>query len=129
MTRTKLLTILLLIASVSLVSFTVNEAVPMQRKNAGKAWWYSYYVNDPAKKIYITEVYNNDCYYCNNETSEAFKKWLIMNDYDHKASTLHIICLRDSKESSAKERRDETIYKYKQKDYAVIKVGFTYKED
>lgn len=96
-------------------------------KSEGKAWWCSYYIKDD-KIVYITKVYNTNCNHCQNEIAVAFKKWLILNDYDNQATTLHVTSMSDVTESKLEERREEYIINRKQKNYSVVNVGFTYTE-
>ena len=103
-----------------------TETKSMQ-KSEGKAWWCSYYIKDD-KIVYITKVYNNDCNHCQNEIATAFAKWLILNDYDNQATTLHINSISDVTKSNLEERREEYIIGRKQKNYTVINVEFTYTE-
>lgn len=95
----------------------------------GKAYWISYYNNGRDKKLYITQVYNNDCNHCNNEITTAFKKWLILNDYENTVSAVNIDNLNDIEEASLEKRRENTILKYKGYGYSIVRVGFSYEED
>ena len=106
-------------------SSSTAKTQPQQNNTVGKAYWFSYYIKND-NTVYVTKVYNNDCNHCGNEISEAFVKWLILNDYDNRATTLHVNNMNDVKESALDERRTEKILWYKQKGYAVVNVGFTY---
>lgn len=97
-------------------------------QNQEKAWWLTYYIDESNKKLYITKPYNNNCDHCSNEITEPFKKYLIMNDFTSTVSQVHITSLHDVKESSLYSRRDDLIYKYKQRGFFVVQVGFTWHE-
>lgn len=101
-----------------------QKTQPTQSNTVGKAYWVSYYVKNST--VYVTKVYNNNCNHCQNEISEAFVKWLILNDYDRYASTVYVINMHDVNESALEDRRTEAIIRYKQQGYSVINVGFTY---
>jgi len=102
------------------------QAKPVQ-KTEGKAWWCTYYIKND-KTVYITQVYNNDCNYCQNEIATSFVKWLILNDYDNQAGTLHVTSISDVTKAELEERREKYIIDRKQKGYSVNNVGFTYTE-
>lgn len=106
---------------------TITEQAKPVLKSQGKAWWCTYYLKGTT--MYLTKVYNNDCNHCQNEISAAFVKWLILNDYDHQANTSYVVNLQDIDESDLDERREEKILWYKQKEYNVINVSFTYTEN
>jgi hypothetical protein len=92
----------------------------------GKAYWVVTYTLTGSKKLFISSVFTNDCNHCCNEIREAFKKHLVMKDYDRNASTVAMSCLQDVKESTLEERRDSEIYKRKQQGYTVTEVNFSY---
>lgn len=123
---------IILIITIFLCSFNYNNETKNYLKNhseeQGKAYWYSFYNNGRDKKLYITQVYNNDCNHCSNEINEAFKKWLILNDYENSVTIVNINSLQDIEEASLEERREKTILKYKGYDYVIVKVNFTYNE-
>ena len=96
-----------------------------QQKSEGKAWWCSYYIKND-KIVYITKVYNNDCNHCQNEIATSFVKWLILNDYDNQAGTLHVTSISDVTKAELEERREKYIIDRKQKNYSVVDVGFTF---
>ncbi len=105
-----------------------STPAPVQNNAEGKAWWCTYYIKND-NTVYISKVYNNDCNYCQNEIAADFVKWLILNDYDNQATTLHVTSLSDVNESDLEERREKYIIDRKQKNYSVINVGFTYTEN
>ena len=127
----KCIAIALLAATVPLTAFKPHEKAekPVTITTEGKAWWFAYYTDVNAKKYYITDVYNNNCNHCANETRDAFRKWLILNDYSNSPSITQITALHDVKESSAEERREKQIIKFKEMNYTVVKVGFTYDDE
>lgn len=123
---------MILIMTVFLFSFNykndTNNNLKSHSVDQGKAYWYSFYNNGIDKKLYITQVYNNDCNHCSNQINEAFKKWLILNDYENHVTIVNINSLQDIEEPSLEERREKTILKYKGYNYAIVKVNFTYNE-
>ncbi|MBC7507742.1 MAG: hypothetical protein H7320_03195 [Ferruginibacter sp.] len=133
--RNKTITCLLFTAIFGLMGFTYQRtpanytAGKTIKTDEGKAYWYSYYNNGNDKKLYITQVYNNDCNYCSNEITAAFKKWLILNDYENTVTTVNIDNLNDIEAASLETRRENTIIKYKGYGYSIVRVGFTYKEE
>jgi len=120
-------------SSVPIKNFSENcgpfRTIPAGTTHEGKAYWYSYYNNGNNKKLYITQVYNTDCNYCNNEITSSFKKWLILNDYENTVSTVNIDNLQDIDAESLQKRREATIIKYKGYGYSIVKVDFSYNED
>ena len=132
--KSKTFTIIFIASLFCIIGFTNqpinNQNVSAEMKtNEGKAYWISYYNNGRDKKLYITQVYNNDCNHCNNEITAAFKKWLILNDYENTVSTVNIDNLNDIEEASLEKRRENTILKYKSYGYSIVRVGFSYKEE
>lgn len=123
---------LTVLASIFLCSFNDIKLTKSELENdsakLGKAYWYSYYNDGTDKKLYITQVYNTDCDHCGNEIKEAFKKWLILNDYENAVSKVNIDSLHDIDEGSLEKRRESTIIKYKGYDYTIVRVNFTYNE-
>lgn len=126
---------LLVAVTVSVMSFTPSvighqsqsSVIKLQSEVAsGKAWWITYYIT--GKKLYITDAYNNDCYYCSNEINESFSKWLILNDYDNTPSKVNITSQYALSEADVEEKREKILLRYKGYGYSVIKVGFTYQE-
>jgi hypothetical protein len=99
----------------------------IQKNKEGKAWWYLYFMK--GKTIYITPVFNNNCDHCCNEMREAFKKHLVMNDFDSQASTVGMNCLQDIDQPSLQKRRDDDIYRRKQQNYSIVTVNFSYDDE
>ena len=128
-----LATIVMLIVAIPLMSLSLKKdeshkkEIPTNKSREGKAYWCSYYMAAD-KRIYMTQVYNNDCNYCQNEIKESFSKWLILYDYDRRASSVHVTSISDVSQSNLEERRTEMIIKRKQQDYTVIDVRYTYTE-
>ena len=111
-------------------SFTPNAAIENKETvhADGKAHWFSYYNNGTNKKLYISQVYNNDCDHYNNEITGDFKKWIILNDYENTVSTQNINNLQDVDESTLESRREAIIIRYKGCGYSIVKVNFKYTE-
>ncbi len=125
--------VLLVAVTLSVTSFTnpapaylpaVTDCRPADTE--GKAWWITYYIKN--KTLYISSAYNNDCFYCSNEITQAFHKWLILNDYDNTPSTVNITSQYALSEADVEEKREKILLRYKGYGYSVVKVGFTYKE-
>lgn len=122
-----LISTLILFASALMLmpkAFGKEENGPVTKK--GKAYWIVTYTLTGSKKLFVSPVFTNDCNHCCNEIREAFKKHLVMKDYDRNASTVAMSCLQDVKESSLEERRDSEIYKRKQQGYTITEVSFSY---
>ncbi|MFA5298253.1 MAG: hypothetical protein WC389_08620 [Lutibacter sp.] len=111
-------------------SFTPRSAIENKETVLadGKAYWFSFYNNGTNKKLYISQVYNNDCNHCSNEITADFKKWLILNDYENTVSTQNINNLQDVDESTLESRREAIIIRYKGYGYSIVSVNFKYTE-
>lgn len=125
-----ILLIALLISVTSFKGSTGIDSEKIEKKQntiEGKAYWFISYMF--GKKMYVSYVFNNDCNHCENEIKEAYKKYLVMNDYVTNPSTSSMLTYQDVTNNKLKERRDEQIYKRKQQGYTVINVNFSYTED
>lgn len=95
---------------------------------AGKAYWFISFTKDD-KTMFFSYVFNNNCNHCANEIEEAFKKYLIMNNYTTNASTASMSTYHDVDKDNLIKRRDEQIYKRKQQSINCINVSFSYAEN
>jgi hypothetical protein len=93
----------------------------------GKAYWFISYTKD--QKKYVSYVFNNDCNHCYNEIKEAYKRYLIMNDYFTNVNTVSMTYYHDVSREKLNERRDDEVYKRKQQGYSIVNVNFSYSED
>ncbi len=131
----KHLTSFLIVFALTLGVFTATSRTTIQPGQAtettlmaGKAYWYTYYLDQQNKKLYLTRVYNNDCNHCAEEIRASFKKWLIMNDYLTNPMGSDIQSMHDVDAADLDKRRDETILKFKKMSYSVVNVSYSYTE-
>lgn len=109
-----------------LITMSFTSAEKTENAPQGKSYWFSYYNNGNSKKLYLTDVYNNDCNYCSNEIKASFKKWLILNDYENTVTSVNIDSQQDIEAASLEERREKIILKYKGYGYTIVRVNYSY---
>jgi hypothetical protein len=129
MKKANLFLVLFTILSSSFIVDKKIEPITIVEKSEikqGKAYWYVTHTLFSDKKMYISKVFNNDCNHCYNEIRDAFKKFLVMNDYETSVNTSNMSTIHDVKESDLEERRTNEIYNRKQKGFQVITVNFSY---
>jgi hypothetical protein len=100
----------------------------LSKSSEGKAYWFVTFTTSD-KKMYFSYVFNNDCDHCGNEIREAFKKYLVMNDYETTVGTQNMSTYHDVDKEKLIKRRDDEIYRRKQQTIKVINVNFSYKEN
>lgn len=129
MKKVNLFLVLFAILSSGFIVDKKNEPVPLVEKSKieqGKAYWFVSHLSFNDKKMYVSTVFNNDCDHCYNEIRDAFKKHLIMNNYETTINTSNMSTYHDVKESKLNDRRDDEIYKRKQQGISVISINFSY---
>jgi hypothetical protein len=128
--RIRLVPLLFALFSVIIISgFTTakekKEMAPVCKVSTGKAYWFVTYSS--YGKYYVSNVFNNDCDHCRIEIQAAFKKFLIMNDYESYVGT-DINTYHDVDGADLEKRRDEFIYDKKQVGIKIQQVNFSYTE-
>jgi len=129
--RIRLVPLFFALFSVIIISgFTIakekKEVVQASKNTIGKAYWF---VTFQVKgKYYVSCVFNNDCDHCSIEIQAAFKKYLVMNDYESDVNTANMNTYHDVDKADLEKRRDEFIYDQKQMGIGIQPVGFSYTE-
>lgn len=130
--RIKIIIILFAIFSIPIVfgfAKVKNESGNMllSQGEEGKAYWFVTFTTNE-KKMYFSYVFNNNCDHCASEIRDAFKKYLIMNDYESIVGAQNMNTYHDVVKENLIKRRDDEIYRMKQQTIKVVGVNFTYTE-
>ncbi len=131
--RIRLFAILFTIFSTTIFSgFTTvkqdSDCTLLSNADEGKAYWFVTFTTSD-NKMYFSYVFNNDCNHCETEIRVAFKKYLIMNDYESIVGTQNINTYHDVDKEKLIKKRDDEIYRRKQQAIKVVNVNFSYAEN